>query len=178
MFYVLAILTFSATCTRAQTPAPNAPQPEVVLTKLGPITYPIIARTAHITGDVGVDVEINKDGTVKMATAVSGPPLLYRVALQSARESRFECRNCSAGVTPYRMLYRFRLIDGEIGNCPPGSVKPSPYPANQTFPVITQAGNHVIVVDRTPPCYADVEGVKKVRSWKCLYLWRCGRQWF
>lgn len=151
-----------------------APEANVVLTKLGSIAYPQIARAAHITGDVEVEVGIKRDGSQEFARVVSGPPLLTRATLQSAQQSQFECRSCDKAVTTYRLLYTFRLIDGEIGNCPPGSVAPSPYPSGQTFPVITRAENHVTVVDRASPCYADVIRAKKIRAWKCLYLWRCG----
>lgn len=55
----------------------TAPQKgEVILTKLGPVVYPQIARAAHIAGDVQVELEIRQDGTVESANAVSGPPLL------------------------------------------------------------------------------------------------------
>lgn len=175
---VVAFLALCALAARAQVPKASPPEPKVIITKLGPITYPQIARVAHVTGEVEIAVSIRPDGTIESANEDSGPALLYRAALESARHSEFECRNCMDAAVPYRVHYTFRLIAGDIGNCPPGSVSPSPYPPNQTFPIITRAGNYVIIVDREPPCYADVIGLKRVRSWKCAYLWRCSRQWY
>jgi len=40
--------------------------------------YPAIAKTAHITGEVDVQVTIYADGSVGETMAVSGPGLLYR----------------------------------------------------------------------------------------------------
>lgn len=171
---ILIAITSVAPCLLGQS---ATPKPRVVLAKLGPVDYPVIARTAHISGDVGVDLEVRRDGTVERATAVSGPPLLYRVALQSAQESLFECRNCTEARTSYKLLYTFKLVDNpDHGNCP-GAPSPTGYPPGQIFPVVKLAENHVTVVDLAPPCIADnVFAPHKVRSWKCLYLWRCGRR--
>ena len=51
--------------------------------------YPKIARMAHASGEVVVQLLIDKDGTVKAAVAVSGHPLLYGVCVEAARNSRF-----------------------------------------------------------------------------------------
>jgi len=172
---VLLVATLLAPSSHAQSAAPQA---QIVLTKLGSIAYPQIARVAHISGDVEIELGIKPDGSQQFARVLSGPPLLTRAALESAQQSQFDCRNCTEAVTSYKLLYTFRLIDGEIGNCSPGAVTPSSYPRNQTFPIINDAGNHVTIVDREQPCYADAIRTQKVRSWKCLYLWRCSRQWF
>jgi len=51
--------------------------------------YPPIARAAHAAGTVGVQVIIGLDGTVIVATAISGHPLLQAAALGAARQARF-----------------------------------------------------------------------------------------
>jgi TonB family protein len=51
--------------------------------------YPKIARMAHASGQVVVQVIIDVDGTVIAAAAVSGHPLLYGVSVEAARNSRF-----------------------------------------------------------------------------------------
>jgi TonB family protein len=51
--------------------------------------YPAIAKTAHVSGDVKVDVTISEDGTVKDATAVDGPPLLRRACQDAVRQWKF-----------------------------------------------------------------------------------------
>jgi TonB family protein len=51
--------------------------------------YPPIARAAHVTGTVQVQLIIDKDGTVAVAAAISGHPLLQAAAVTAARNSRF-----------------------------------------------------------------------------------------
>jgi len=51
--------------------------------------YPPIARAAHASGTVVVQVLIDENGNVVSAHAVSGHPLLQAVAVQAARSARF-----------------------------------------------------------------------------------------
>ncbi len=51
--------------------------------------YPAIARTAHASGTVVVQVVIDENGNVISAHAVSGHPLLTAVAVAAARGARF-----------------------------------------------------------------------------------------
>ena len=99
----------------------------VILTKLYPLVYPPIARTARVTGDVKIEVRVRRDGIVSSAEIVSGHPLLKDAALKSA-----QCRGCEQELTSYSLTYTVGLRE-------------------------------------------DVDcGVKRVRSTRCLYLWRCG----
>jgi len=51
--------------------------------------YPPIARQAHASGTVVVQVTIDENGSVISAHAVSGHPLLQAVAVAAARGARF-----------------------------------------------------------------------------------------
>jgi protein TonB len=51
--------------------------------------YPAIARSAHASGSVQVQVLIDENGSVISAHAVSGHPLLQAAAVAAARASRF-----------------------------------------------------------------------------------------
>jgi TonB family protein len=51
--------------------------------------YPAIAKAAHASGRVEVQVIIDEEGKVIAAQAISGHPLLHAAALKSAREARF-----------------------------------------------------------------------------------------
>ena len=86
----------------AQALAPaQTPQPEVILTKLSPPVYPPLARQARIAGEVRVEVSIRKDGTLAPARLLSGHPMLAPAALESAKQSTFECRTCVEPLTTY-----------------------------------------------------------------------------
>ena len=51
--------------------------------------YPPIAKAAHASGTVRVQLLIDIDGTVIEAVAISGHPLLQAVSVQAAKGSRF-----------------------------------------------------------------------------------------
>lgn len=51
--------------------------------------YPIIARAAHASGTVVVQVLIDEEGNVVAAHAVEGHPLLQAAAVNAARQARF-----------------------------------------------------------------------------------------
>lgn len=52
-------------------------------------SYPAIARAAHASGTVVVQVLIDENGNVVSAQAVSGHPLLQAVAVGAARQAKF-----------------------------------------------------------------------------------------
>jgi protein TonB len=74
-------------------PKPRAPISGGVLNgkaiSLPKPAYPAIARQAHASGTVVVQVTIDENGNVISAAAVSGHPLLRGVAVQAARGARF-----------------------------------------------------------------------------------------
>lgn len=96
---------FISTPTRVETsdePPPPAPTPKP--TPRAPISggvlngkavrlvtppYPAIARSAHASGSVQVQVLIDENGNVVSAHAVSGHPLLQGAAVAAARASKF-----------------------------------------------------------------------------------------
>lgn len=51
--------------------------------------YPAIARAAHASGTVVVQILIDETGTVTSAHAVSGHPLLQAVSVEAARNAKF-----------------------------------------------------------------------------------------
>jgi TonB family protein len=151
----------------------NPPQGDVVLIKLTQPIYPPLARQVRITGDVELTIEVRKDGTVQSAVVVSGHPLLKQAALDSAQQSQFECRNCSDAAVPVQLVYTFQLAGSE-SCCTSAETGAKNDQLDQMFPRVIQSEKHVTVIDR-PACICDpAAAVRKVRSLKCLYLWRCG----
>jgi protein TonB len=51
--------------------------------------YPAIAKAAHASGTVVVQVLIDENGNVVSANAVSGHPLLIQAAVSAARSAKF-----------------------------------------------------------------------------------------
>jgi len=53
------------------------------------VSYPPLARAAHITSSVDIQIFIGVDGRVIAAAVISGHPLLNPTALKAARKARF-----------------------------------------------------------------------------------------
>lgn len=165
----LAIALASPTArSQSAVTASDAPQGTAVLTKLAPPVYPAIARAAHVTGDVGVTVEVKSDGSVDSVVATSGPPLLTNAATYSARQSQFECQGCGEAATPIHLTYTFQLTDTACCT----TTQDQTHAPSPPIPGVTRSENHVTIVDY-PTCICDAAALTKVRSLKCLYLWRC-----
>jgi TonB family protein len=126
--------------------------------------YPPFALQANITGDVALNLGIGNDGSVESAVVVRGHPMLAEAALNSARQSRFECPGCLQRVTPYWVTYSFQLVAGPD------------FPCSESHLHVTQAVNHITVTGEprvVDPYFVSV----RVPSARCLYLWKCGSRW-
>jgi TonB family protein len=153
----------------------SAPKAQVVLTNLAPPVYPPIAKQARISGDVELSIEVQQNGSVASATLIKGHPLLAQAAIDSAKHSKFDCRNCPGNGPTSRLLYSFEL--GPTSYCAQNSKPSNQRVEEQPYPRISQVDAHITIVDR-PVGTCDMPGVvgdAKVRSLKCLYLWKCGK---
>lgn len=83
---------------KTQPPAPSQPaavkvggnvQEARVLSRIAP-AYPQLARQARVAGTVKVEATIGRDGRVRIARAVSGPPLLRRAAEDAVRQWKYQ----------------------------------------------------------------------------------------
>ncbi len=147
---------------------------DVVITKLFQPVYPPLAKQTRITGDVELTIGVKSDGSVESAIAVSGHPLLKQAAVDSALHSQFACKNCGEEVRSLKMLYSFQL--GPTSYCTDGSSTANGDEKQEIYPRVTVSLNHVSIIDQ-PVGTCDLAFIateKKVRSAKCLYLWRCG----
>jgi TonB family protein len=171
LFAVCSVSALSGTLSAAAQDAPaqapanaEAMRTGAVLAKLSPPVYPPLARQANISGEVRVDLSIRQDGTVAAADAFSGHPMLKQSAVESARQSHFECRNCVVGLTNFSLTYAFEMKDD--GDC---------CSAFSRTPEITESSNRISIV--APHwCLCDPTSTItriKWRSAKCLYLWHC-----
>jgi protein TonB len=52
-------------------------------------TYPAIAKTARVQGNVVLQAEISKDGAIEKLQVVSGPPLLIQAAVDAVKQWRY-----------------------------------------------------------------------------------------
>jgi TonB family protein len=140
---------------------------DVVVIALFDPTYPPLARAARINGDVELKVGIRRDGSIESVVAISGHPMLTQAALNSAQQSRYECRRCSSEVTLYSLTYSFQL----------GTQSSPGFPCPEGNGIhVTQSLNRVTVVTEPGLVYPHFSNVR-ARSAKCAYLWQCGNRW-
>lgn len=171
---VLLVLSGACAVSRAQNANTVSTQESVVLKSLFQPVYPPVAKQARVTGDVELELEVKADGSFKSATVVSGHPLLKQAAVDSAQHSQFECRNCGAESVRFRILYSFQL--GPTSYCTDASDAPKASEKRESYPNVTQSQNHITLVDQ-PIGTCDLAFIatkKRVRSIKCLFLWKCG----
>jgi TonB family protein len=139
---------------------------KVVFLTLASPKYPPLARQANITGEVQIKLKIHKDGSIASADAMSGHPMLTPAALDSAKQSRFECRRCEDDETEYIVVYSFQIAASPGWPCPEGGGAPR----------ISQLENRVTLTVEPRMISIYFAGIR-VRSAKCLYLWRCSSHW-
>lgn len=172
----IALWSFASVtaCAFAQQNLPKAsystaPKDTVVLVSLFKPVYPPLARQTNITGKVSVTVTVHKDGTTEVVVE-SGHPLLQQAALDSAKQSHFECRDCSKPLS-YLMEYTFEKTSR--GNC--CSAFSSPTEVEQELPTINAQGQPLthITISTEQICFCDPAATTRVRSLRCLYLWKC-----
>ena len=83
--------------------------------------YPAIARAAHASGTVVVQVLIDEEGTVVSASAVSGHPLLQAAAVAAAREAKFSQTTLSGMPVKVTGVIQYNFVAA-----PPPDVRPDP----------------------------------------------------
>lgn len=148
---------------------PDSGSQEAVITKLFPLSYPLLARQARITGNVELRLDVRPDGSVVSAVTISGHPLLKQPALENAQHSLFACTDCGENVRSYRLVYTFEL--GPPNYCTDKVEHPNSNP-EQPYPRITLSPGHVTIVDQ-PWVTCDLAGTityNKVRSIKRLLM--------
>jgi hypothetical protein len=163
---ILTLLSAPYLTVNAQTVSGDA-SGQVVLTDLSTPKYPPVAREARVAGDETVLVKVRPDGTVESAVVESGPALLVlrQAATDSASKSNYQCRNCKENMA-YRIVYAFKIVQG--ANC------------CNALTVVPRVEHHPegpvqshVDIETEGLCTCD-PGAKRVRSLKCLYLWKCG----
>jgi len=98
-----------------QPAAPAAPvggdvTPAHLISSLPP-SYPSLARTQHVAGDVRVDALIDATGRVTTMKVVSGPSLLHQAAMDALRQWKYQAATLDGKPVPMHLTVtiQFRL---------------------------------------------------------------------
>jgi TonB family protein len=113
MLFSGALLAFARPCSAQDSPPPevvkpSAPASEQLKLKAGvqPMCpFPEEANEKQVEGIVELKLEVEADGSVGKATAVSGPVELYDAAVCSAKLAKFEPPVHPPVETPYEVWY-------------------------------------------------------------------------
>ena len=169
-----ALLALSASVSAQNARQSDSTSAHVVVADLSTPTYPALALQARITGSVTLDVTVRANGDVDTVTVVSGHPILVKAASDSATHTRFECKDCNEAQTHYPMTYKFELGD-------PTSCTGIDAEGNAQYqvsdPHVTQSQSTVTIVGRPVAICDPPASIVRVRSAKCLFLWRCGKRY-
>lgn len=171
----VAVTCGTVKCLAQTMPNSDLPPNTVILLQPGTTIYPPVARQAHITGVVELQVRVGHDGSVQSAELISGHPILQAAALASARESRFECRACSQSVVSSLLVYTFQLTPA----ADPCKTSESPTHTELAEPGRSSgsAQIHVGVTAEAITTCDPAVAIVRMRSMKCLYLWKCGTRY-
>jgi TonB family protein len=172
IFATILFLSVAVAKSPTQSGSDAQAQQGVVLTALFQPVYPPLARQTRIIGDVELTLKVKQDGGVEPVNVVSGHPLLRQAAVDGAKQSRFECQKCGDETLSYQMVYSFQLIGGE-SCCSAVEPDVNAQMRDQRIPRVVQSANHVTVVDRVTCICDPAIATAKVRSIRCLYLWKC-----
>lgn len=158
----------------AQRPAftEGKPRGTAVLVSLSRPSFPPIARTANVSGQVKVLVTVHQDGSAEKVV-LEGQPLLKNAALESAKSSVFECQQCEAPVQ-YAITYNFERT--QRGNCCDGFTAPVELMQGPETTDDQGLQHTEVVISAEHICLCDPAGTispSHRRSLKCLYLWKC-----
>jgi TonB family protein len=90
-----------------QPAAPAAPtggdvKPARLISSVPP-SYPALARTQHIAGEVRVDALIDTTGRVTTMKVVSGPSLLHQAAMDALRQWKYQAATLDGKPVPMRL---------------------------------------------------------------------------
>lgn len=82
-----------------------------LLIKTAPLVYPALARQARIQGEVVLQVDVSKDGTISAIKAISGHPMLIPAAVDAVKQWRYQpyLLNGAPVAVNTRITVRFKL---------------------------------------------------------------------
>jgi TonB family protein len=166
-FLAVALLSVVASAGQSA-PVPSSQNGNIVISKLFPPVYPPLAQRARITGDVELVLRIRPDGSIESVAAIAGHPMLQDAALASAKQSQFECIDCGDAAITYSLTYQFKIAERDSPKTDEaaGEIPPPPVQIDAAKHQITVLTWELWTWDRPMELY-------KVRSAKCLYLWKC-----
>jgi TonB family protein len=73
-------------------------------------SYPQMARIAHITGPVTLEITVQPSGEFAVSKAM-GHPILVQAAKDSVQKSKLKCEGCGDKEHTFPIVYQFKIDD-------------------------------------------------------------------
>lgn len=116
--------TFPDALLRASLPSPAAPEAERPIPVGGDVrparliramlpTYPQLARTNHVAGDVTLDALVDESGNVRDVKVISGPLLLREAAKEALRQWKYEPARLDGRATAMHLTVTVKFQDDQ-----------------------------------------------------------------
>jgi len=141
--------------------------PALVWEDFHPPQYPRAALIAHIEGLVTIQFSLDTDGTVTIKNS-SGPRILVAAAEESVKASKLRCDSCGTAAASFGVVFDFEIARH---SCNDPEINFPPTAKLETLNRVSVTAEPVCTKD---PVVRTEKVQKKVRSIRCLYLWRCG----
>ncbi len=119
---------------------------------------------ARVTGEVDLKMTLRQNGTPGTVQVESGPQMLQQAAVDSLTRSTFESEPGHNADEPYRLVYQFALDKA------PGCNQER----DKSYPRIHYETNTVTISAQAITICDNATERTRVRSVKCLFLWKCG----
>ena len=111
--------------------------------KATPLTYPSVARVAQVQGDVRLDLEVDKDGSIISVAKIDGPDPLVATAAKEIKEWRY---TASAEKSHRNLIIHYLLIKPALSSAPVARVAIStPFDVSVTSHYPLPTGNPEIM---------------------------------
>lgn len=135
-------------------------EPKLNWVSFHPPEYPRNTQLAHIEGKVVVKFVLQQGNAIGIQEQ-TGHVLLVPAAIQSLKMSRLECVHCDEQAQTFTVVFDFRVASH---NCDDPEVPTQ---------AILESPTHVTIVSQAVCTSDPVAHYIKMRSIRCLFLWRC-----
>jgi hypothetical protein len=136
-------------------------EPSLKIVNLKPPIYPPIALAAHVAGEVDLEIGILENGAAGDVRVKSGPQMLREAAVESAKSSLFQTGGLRNDGHTYVLVYKFALDPASCEG------------RDMSYPHVSYDSSTVTISENAVPL-CDPAADIRVRSAKCLFLWKCG----
>ena len=138
-------------------------EPQLNWVKFQTPEYPRNAQIAHIQGNIVLKFLLQPGNGIVVVKESTGHPLLLPAALESLKKSQLNCSDCGQQSQIFTVVFDFVVASHDC--------KDSEVPTHVTM----DSPSHITVLAQSICTSDPVVYYRRIRSIRCLYLWKCAR---